>query len=84
MTSKVNYRGEKLIWQRRFWEHSISDDNDWQRHMDYILYNPVKHGYCRRPVDWPYSSFAYAVKKGWYEEGWGAGEPESIIGVNFE
>ena len=45
---------EQAIWQRRFWEHRIRDENDFNQHVDYIHYNPVKHGYVKRPVDWPY------------------------------
>ncbi|MBD2256632.1 transposase [Pseudanabaena sp. FACHB-2040] len=63
---------EKGIWQRRFWEHYIRDDEDWRCHLDYIHYNPVKHGYCLTPADWPYSSFKRSVKQGLYEEDWGA------------
>jgi putative transposase len=43
-------RGERAIWQRRYWEHFIRDDNDYQRHIDYLHYNPVKHGYVSRRV----------------------------------
>jgi putative transposase len=46
-----NVRREKEIWQRRLWEHCVRDEDDWRRHMDYIRYNPVKHGYVARPVD---------------------------------
>ncbi|KJV05668.1 REP-associated tyrosine transposase [Methylocucumis oryzae] len=66
--SKTKKR-EKGIWQRRFWEHYIRDENDWRQHVDYIHFNPVKHGYVSRPQDWPYSSFNQAVHKGWYEPG---------------
>jgi len=50
-------RGEKGIWQRRFWEHAIRDADDFQAHMDYCRWNPVKHGLVKSPEDWPYSSF---------------------------
>jgi putative transposase len=80
----VNHRGEKLIWQRRFWEHLIRDQEDWTRHMDYIHYNPVKHGYVGRPRDWPYSSFAHCVEQGWYSPEWGAICPETIQCMNPE
>ena len=50
-------RREKGLWQRRFWEHQIHDEQDLARHVDYIHFNPVKHGLVRRVVDWPYSSF---------------------------
>jgi putative transposase len=64
-------RREKGIWQRRFWEHQIRDDNDLQRHVDYIHYNPVKHGYVQRVRDWEYSSFQRYVKQGHYPIDWG-------------
>jgi putative transposase len=69
---------EKAVWQRRFWEHTIRDENDWRMHMDYIHYNPVKHNYAEVPEKWPYSSFKRCVRRGWYAPGWGATEPESI------
>jgi NAD(P)-dependent dehydrogenase (short-subunit alcohol dehydrogenase family) len=56
-------RRETGIWQRRFWEHLIRDDADFQRHVDYIHFNPVKHGYVTRVCDWPHSSFHRYVKK---------------------
>ena len=77
-------RGEVGVWQRRYWEHLIRDDDDWRRHVDYVHYNPVKHGLALRPVDWPYSSFRGAVARGWYEPGWGAGEPQVIRGAEWE
>jgi putative transposase len=64
-------RGERGIWQRRFWEHAIRDESDWQRHMDYIHFNPVKHGHVRRVADWPYSSFHRYVDLGIYPRDWG-------------
>jgi len=65
-------RGERGIWQRRLWEHTIRDESDYARHMDYIHYNPVKHGYVERPGDWPYSSFHRSVRLGWYPVDWAA------------
>src|SRR4030043_1166609 len=50
-------KGERDIWQRRFWEHLIRDEFDFTRHIEYIHYNPVKHGYAIAPIDWNYSSF---------------------------
>ena len=63
-------KGERGIWQRRFWEHTIRDENDFARHVDYIHINPVKHGLVTRVVDWPYSSFHRLVKLGVYPEDW--------------
>ncbi len=70
------------IWQSRFWEHLIRDDEDLIRHVDYIHYNPVKHKVTWKPLDYPYSSFKRFLKMGQYTEDWGeevdvqcAGEP---------
>ena len=62
----ANDRGEKNIWQRRFWEHLLRDEDDWCKHMDYIHDNPVKHGHVKSPGDWPHSSFCQALKEGLY------------------
>ncbi|MGL4316650.1 MAG: REP-associated tyrosine transposase [Pseudomonas sp.] len=62
---------ERGIWQRRYWEHCIHDENDLQRHIDYIHFNPVKHGYAQRPVDWPYSSIHRYVRQGLLPPDWG-------------
>jgi putative transposase len=64
-------RGEAAIWQRRFWEHTLRDEEDLNRHMDYIHYNPVKHGLVGRVGDWPWSSFSRYVQSGRYEPDWG-------------
>jgi putative transposase len=64
-------KGERGIWQRRFWEHALRDEADWQRHMDYIHFNPVRHGHVRRAADWPYSSFHRYAKLGVYPREWG-------------
>jgi putative transposase len=77
-------RGEKLIWQRRFWEHLVRDEEDWRRHVDYIHFNPVKHGLAAAPGDWPYSSFSRAVDKGWYTPDWGQTEPEALRNMACE
>jgi REP-associated tyrosine transposase len=67
-------KGERGIWQRRFWEHAIRDADDFARHMDYIHYNPVKHGHAKRPEDWPYSTFHRLVLHGVYAPDWGASD----------
>lgn len=64
-------RRESGLWQRRFWEHRIRDEDDYQRHMDYLHFNPVKHGLVDRVVDWPWSSFHRLVKEGVYPADWG-------------
>ena len=63
-------KGERGIWQRRYWEHTIRDESDFARHIDDVHINPVKHGYVTRVRDWPYSSFHRMVKLGIYPEDW--------------
>jgi putative transposase len=67
-------RREAAIWQRRFWEHTISDEVDLEKHLDYIHYNPIKHGYVTRTADWPWSSFHRFVKEGVYDPDWIGGD----------
>jgi len=62
--------GERGIWQRHFWEHVIRDDLDYQRHVDYIHVDPMKHGYVKRVKDWPYSTFHHYVDQGIYLPNW--------------
>ena len=69
-------RGERGIWQRRYWEHQIRDEVDYARHFDYIHYNPVKHGWVKRVVDWPHSTFHRHVERGWYTPDWGSSPPD--------
>jgi putative transposase len=64
-------KGERGIWQRRFWEHTLRDENDFACHCDYIHFNPVKHGHVSRAGDWPYSSFQRFVQLGVYPLDWG-------------
>jgi putative transposase len=71
-------RGERGIWQRRFWEHTIRDDADFRVHVDYIHDNPVRHGLVGHPGDWPYSSFRAAVARGRYPPDWIANDPEAM------
>lgn len=78
LSSSQTRKREKGIWQRRYWEHTIRDDADWARHMDYIHYNPVKHGYADSPAAWPYSSFSRCVERGVYVPEWGRLEPEGL------
>jgi putative transposase len=73
---------ERGIWQRRYWEHQIQDEQDLAKHMDYIHYNPVKHGYVNRAVDWPYSSIHRYMRQGWFGADWGVAgnEPQGRFG----
>lgn len=80
----VSTKAGPQFWQHRFWEHLIRDEEDWKKHMDYVHYNPVKHGLARSPNEWEFSSFSRCLDKGWYAQGWGAEEPSSIIGLDLE
>jgi putative transposase len=75
-------KGERGIWQRRFWEHTIRDDGDFARHLDYTHFNPVKHGYVECVQDWPFSSFHRMVRLGLYPPEWAGrpGEPDGGFG----
>jgi len=73
-------RGERGIWQRRFWEHVIRDDRDYAAHVDYCHINPYKHGYVKHLAEWPYSTFHHFVAQGIYPAGWAAGTEPDING----
>jgi len=70
-------KGERGIWQRRYWEHTIRDERDYSAHMDYLHINPVKHGHAARVADWPHSSFHRLVAAGIYPAGW-AGDGDDV------
>ena len=72
-------RGERGIWQRRFWEHAIRNETDYAAHIDYCHINPFKHGYVQRVADWPYSTFHRDVERGIYPLDW-AGDLEIDLG----
>jgi putative transposase len=74
-----NQRGEYTLWQRRYWEHTIRDDVDFERHVNYIHYNPVKHGLVTRVVDWPFSSFHRFVAQDILPGDW-AGDAAELSG----
>jgi putative transposase len=76
--SKVAKR-EKGLWQRRYWEHAIRDDADLARHIDYIHFNPVKHGHVSRVRDWPHSSFDRYVRRGLLPADW-SGDMQEVTG----
>jgi putative transposase len=72
--------GDRGVWQRRSVEHWIRDETDLRRHVDYIHFNPVKHGHVRRAAEWEFSTFHNYVDRGEYEPDWGEAEPETIRG----
>ena len=63
LSNSRKLKRERGIWQRRFWEHMIRDDEDFENHINYIHYNPVKHGYVNNPVDWKHSSIHQYITK---------------------
>ena len=63
-TPSKHRKREAGLWQRRFWEHAIRDDADFDRHVGYCLWNPVRHGLAARPEDWPYSSIHRDMRAG--------------------
>jgi putative transposase len=65
-------KGEQAVWQRRYWEHMIRDERDFQAHLDYIHINPTKHGLVAAARDWPHSTFGIWVERGMYEPWWGS------------
>ena len=67
-------KSERGIWQRRYWEHLIRDDKDFERHVDYIHFNPVKHGYASAPVDWKHSSIHRYIREGIIQSDWAVGD----------
>ena len=73
-------RNERGIWQRRYWEHTLRDEDDFARHLDYIHFNPVKHGHTARVQDWPHSSFRRWVRLRVYSIDWAGDRRDSGAG----
>lgn len=81
--SKVRVaKGERGIWQRRFWEHAIRNEEDYANHVDYCHWNPMKHGLVQKLLDWPYSSFHQFVARGILPVDWAGGFSELEIGYH--
>jgi putative transposase len=76
-------REEVSLWQRRFWEHTIRDEQDLHNHIDYIHYNPIKHGLVKNVREWEDSSFHRFVEQGLYEIEWGEGEEKKLKSMDF-
>jgi len=72
-------KGERGIWQRGYWEHTIRDDRDYAAHMDYIHFNPVRHGFTEALTDWPFSSFRRCVAAGLYPNDWLGSDAELVM-----
>ena len=86
----INYKKSHKIthglnlWQKRFWDHIIRDEDDFKKNLDYIHYHPVKHRLTLKPEEYKYSSFNRWMKNGFYEEGWGHSEPDDLKNIEFE
>lgn len=78
-------KGERKIWQSRYYDHIIRNENDLYRHLDYIHYNPIKHGFVTKAIDYPYSSFEKFVSKGYYDKDWCNFEDKNKVNeLNYE
>jgi len=82
LSARRQVKGERGIWQRRFWEHTIRDEADYAAHIDYIHYNPVKHGHAKRPVDWAHSSIHRFIADDRLADDWAAGP--AVEGLDYE
>ena len=72
VTSAQKRRGNRGIWQKRFWDRLVRDEDEFKALLDYVHYNPVKHGYVDRPGDWEFSSFQRWMVRGEYDRNWGS------------
>ncbi len=85
LSTSLRSKNEKGIWQRRYWEHTIRNENDLYNHLDYIHYNPVKHGLTHNVKDWEYSSFHKFVKNEEYDINWGCTDDiKNISNLDYE
>jgi putative transposase len=75
LTASREKHGERGVWQRRFWEHTVRDEGDLKHCVDYVHWNPKKHRYVTRVRDWPWSSFHRFVEAGEYDIAWGSADP---------
>ena len=71
-------QGESNLWQRRFWEHLIVDEDDFANHCNYIHYNPVKHNLCSYPQQWEFSTISRFINQGIYPPNWGMNQAPKI------
>ncbi len=84
ITESMISKSEKGIWQRRFWEHAIRNQEDFNKHCDYIHYNPVKHRLVNSPLEWKFSSFRKFVEKGLYNDDWGREVGQDLMEMDLE
>ena len=69
---------QQAVWQHRYWEHMLRDGNDFIRHVEYIHFNPVKHGWAQMVRDWPYSTFHRWVERGVYPLDWAGSDKAEL------
>lgn len=81
MTDSENSEGRRGVWQPRFWEHTIQDEDDFERHFDYVHFNPVKHNLVQYPYQWKWSTFHQWVEKGVYEKAWACGGDQNFSDI---
>jgi len=74
----------QTLWQSRYWEHTIRDQADYTRCVEYVHFNPVKHGLVASPIEWPYSSFREYVRRGLYPSAWAAGSEVCVAGAEYD
>jgi putative transposase len=84
ISESMRRKKEKGIWQRRFWEHVVRDQADFNRLCDYIHYNPVKHGLVNSPLEWKHSSFRQQVEDGRYSKDWGQSAAKELREMDYE
>jgi putative transposase len=82
VTGSQQRRGHRGVWQRRFHEHQVGDDDELEALCAYIHYNPVKHGYVTRPSDWPHSTLRRFIETGLYLPKWGEGPPSILARIS--
>lgn len=82
--ASLRKRHEIGLWQRRYWEHQIRDDRDFGRHVDYIHWNPVKHGHVMHAADWPHSSFHQYVRQGRLPVDWATEDSDGRFGESAD
>jgi len=73
-------RGDYDLWQKRYWEHTIRDERDFEAHVNYVHINPVKHGYAKRAVDWPYSTLHRYIRNGVLPADWAFEDQDGMFG----
>ncbi|HEX4606687.1 MAG TPA: transposase [Urbifossiella sp.] len=78
ITRNRSLRRERGVWQPRFWEHTVRDEDDFERCLGYVHYNPVKHGLASTPGEYPWSTFRKFVAREWYSPEWGTGRVPTV------